>query len=244
MKALLRDWLDEFEDKLKLREDSTEAKEDEMRQFTLKANGEMDRLLCPDQTDLGVMKNRVKHLRLMIDHPLEARNVCFDVFKLQRYPDIWAGFTPGFPAREGDPVMDARMYERGIRTDGELFKEVYHLAWKEVLHYREWRCNRQGRCKFFYEQCIGDHAPTIEALAAYGTLELSLSEVVFEIPEGVEAAFHTFIQELHRGGLRKDYLDDPDSAEAMAYEKFKAEYSAVYGSFELGIASSGKKTRE
>lgn len=38
-------------------------------------------------------------------------------------------------AYDGDPVVDAMMFERGYRSDETIFSKLYGFDWQKVLHY-------------------------------------------------------------------------------------------------------------
>lgn len=83
--------------------------------------------------------------------------------------------------------------------------------------------------KLHYSSALGHHPEMLRALTAYGGIRLRGH--VMMIPESIKEAFKGFVTALNRGGHRMDYLDDPQSAEAVAYEKFMAEYRPVFGNF-------------
>jgi hypothetical protein len=82
----------------------------------------------------------VQALKLSTDSFLTVRSRCFAIFlrdKIQRCSRTDAKVIKdgNVAAHEGDPLVDAMMYKKGVRSDHRTFTLLYGMPWQQVLDY-------------------------------------------------------------------------------------------------------------
>lgn len=100
----------------------------------------LERITSDQSAEIKTLKIEVEGLKLTSAAYLDIRNRFFAVFlrdKCRKFSsaDQKAIKEGNCSAHEGDPLVDATMFQKGVRRDDKTFILLYGMSWNRVLEY-------------------------------------------------------------------------------------------------------------
>ncbi|MCJ1346307.1 hypothetical protein MMC31_004522 [Peltigera leucophlebia] len=130
-----------------------------------------------------------------------------------------------FAAHGGDPLTDALMFKKSLRTDDKTFELLYGMTWGRVIEYAE-------------------NPPVLEVLTAHATAvakgPFPIATLQTEL-EKLKVSFVKWVEALKEGGYQKDFLHDLQAPETVMYWRFWDQhhtYQDCLSSTKSGVAKS------